>query len=47
MIRKAVIAAALLMAGCAQVPMADSQADQTAKGRAGFKLPGVMVPTVG
>jgi hypothetical protein len=30
-IRKAVIAAALLMAGCAQVPMAEPQADQMAK----------------
>ncbi|CAN5671087.1 hypothetical protein BH10PSE6_BH10PSE6_55430 [soil metagenome] len=31
MIRKAVIAAALLTAGCAQFPMAEPQADQTAK----------------
>ena len=31
MIRKALIAAALLVAGCAQVPMADPQADQMAK----------------
>lgn len=31
MIRKALIAAALTLAGCAQVPMADPQADQTAK----------------
>ena len=30
-IRKALIAAALLAAGCAQVPMADPQADQMAK----------------
>lgn len=31
MIRKALIAAALALAGCAQVPMADPQADQSAK----------------
>jgi hypothetical protein len=31
-IRKAVLAVALLLPGCAQVPMADPQADQTAKG---------------
>src|SRR5215470_8800584 len=30
-IRKALIAAALVLPGCAQVPMADPQADQTAK----------------
>jgi len=30
-IRKAVIAAALVLSGCAQVPMADPQADQAAK----------------
>lgn len=31
MIRRATIAAALVLAGCAQVPMADPQADQMAK----------------
>ena len=31
MIREALIAAALVLSGCAQVPMADPQADQTAK----------------
>ena len=31
MIRKALIAVALVLPGCAQVPMADPQADQTAK----------------
>ncbi len=31
MIRKALIAVALLLPGCAQVPMADPQADQSAK----------------
>ena len=31
MIRKALIAVALILPGCAQVPMADPQADQTAK----------------
>lgn len=31
MIRKALIAAALVLSGCAQVPMADPQADQMAK----------------
>ncbi|HYD04852.1 MAG TPA: hypothetical protein VEC60_03960 [Reyranella sp.] len=32
MIRKALLAVALLLPGCAQVPMADPQADQAAKG---------------